>query len=161
MKRAMSWALLVAGTALAFSVAPAIPAAAATSGSETLSGTIVFAATGTTSRTVIGSVVRAKGCSSASAGSWRSCSAVPLARTIWSSPAAPHHLAVLARPGFVRAASRPPWHRPGQAALSFNHLLRQVEGGGLSPPHETAAPHGALTQLFTHLKGASLAQATQ
>jgi hypothetical protein len=78
MKRAMSWALLVAGTALAISIAPAIPAAAATSGSEALSGTIVFAATGTTSRTVTGSVVRAKGCSGASAGSSRSCSAVPL-----------------------------------------------------------------------------------
>ncbi len=61
MKRAMSWALLAAGTALAISAAPAIPAAAATSGSETLSGTIVFAATGTTTRTVIGSVVRARG----------------------------------------------------------------------------------------------------
>jgi hypothetical protein len=61
MKRAMSWALLVAGTALAISAAPAIPAAAATSGSETLSGTIVFAATGPTTRTVVSSVVRARG----------------------------------------------------------------------------------------------------
>jgi hypothetical protein len=42
MKRKMSWALLVAGTALAISAAPAIPASAATGGSETLSGTIVF-----------------------------------------------------------------------------------------------------------------------
>ena len=59
---------------------------------------------------------------------------------------------MLIRPGFVRAASRPPWHRPGQAAaLSFNYLLRQVEGGGLSSPHETAAPHGALTQLVTRV----------
>jgi hypothetical protein len=62
MKRAMSWALLVAGTALAISAAPAIPAAAATSGTETLGGTIVFAAVpGTSSRTVLGSVVRARG----------------------------------------------------------------------------------------------------
>jgi len=62
MKRAMSWALLVAGTALAISAAPAMPAAAAASGSETLSGTIVFAAVpGTNTRTVIGSVVRARG----------------------------------------------------------------------------------------------------
>src|SRR5947208_9058378 len=62
MKRAMSWALLVAGTALAISAAPAVPAAAATSGTETLSGTIVFAAVpGTNTRTVIGSVVRARG----------------------------------------------------------------------------------------------------
>lgn len=61
MKRAMSWALLVAGTTLAISAAPAIPAAAATTGSETLSGTIVFAATGPATRTVIGSAVRARG----------------------------------------------------------------------------------------------------
>jgi hypothetical protein len=61
MKRAMSWALLVAGTALAISAAPAIPAAAATSGTETLSGTIVFAATGPATRTVLGSSVRARG----------------------------------------------------------------------------------------------------
>ena len=61
MKRAMSWVLLVAGTALAISVAPALPAAAATGGSETLSGTIVFAATGAATRTVLGSVVRARG----------------------------------------------------------------------------------------------------
>jgi hypothetical protein len=61
MKRAMSWALLVAGTALAISAAPAIPAAAATSGSEALSGTIVFTATSAITRTVIGSAVRARG----------------------------------------------------------------------------------------------------
>ena len=57
----MSWALLVAGTALAISAAPAIPAAAAASGSETLSGTIVFTATGLATRTVLGSAVRARG----------------------------------------------------------------------------------------------------
>jgi hypothetical protein len=62
MKRKMSWALLVAGTALAISAAPAIPAAAATSGSQTLSGTIVFSAVpGTNARTVLGSAVLAKG----------------------------------------------------------------------------------------------------
>jgi hypothetical protein len=61
MKRAMSWALLVAGTALAISAAPAMPAAAVTSGSETLSGTIVFTATGPATRTVLGSAVRARG----------------------------------------------------------------------------------------------------
>jgi hypothetical protein len=55
-------ALLAAGTALAICAAPAMPAAAAASGTETLSGTIVFAAVpGTSSRTVIGSVVRAGG----------------------------------------------------------------------------------------------------
>ena len=62
MKRSMSWALLVAGTALTVSAAHAMPAAAATSGTETLSGTIVFAAVpGTNTRTVIGSAVRARG----------------------------------------------------------------------------------------------------
>jgi hypothetical protein len=58
----MSWVLLVAGTALAICAAPVLPAVAATSGAETFSGTIVFAPVpGTTSRTVIGSVVRATG----------------------------------------------------------------------------------------------------
>ena len=62
MKRQMSWALLVAGTALVISAAPAIPAAAAASGSQTLSGTIVFSAVpGTNARTVLSSVVLAKG----------------------------------------------------------------------------------------------------
>jgi hypothetical protein len=60
-KRLVKGALLAAGTALAISVAPTPPAAAATSGSETLSGTIVFAATGAATRTVLGSVVRARG----------------------------------------------------------------------------------------------------
>jgi len=61
MKRLVKGALLAAGTALAISAAPAMPAAAAASGTETLSGTIVFTATGATTRTVIGSVVRARG----------------------------------------------------------------------------------------------------
>ena len=62
MKRLVKGALLAAGTALAISAAPAMSAAAAASGTETLGGTIVFAAgPGTNSRTVIGSVVRARG----------------------------------------------------------------------------------------------------
>jgi hypothetical protein len=62
MKQLVTGALLAAGIALAISAAPAMPAAAATSGTETLSGTIVFAAgPGTNTRTVIGSVVRAGG----------------------------------------------------------------------------------------------------
>ena len=61
MKRLAKGALLAAGTALAISAAPAMPAAAA-SGSETFTGTIVFAAVpGTNTRTVISSVVRARG----------------------------------------------------------------------------------------------------
>jgi len=62
MKRLVKGALLAAGTALAISAAPAVPAVAATSGSETVSGIIVFAAVpGTNTRTVISSVVVAKG----------------------------------------------------------------------------------------------------
>jgi hypothetical protein len=62
MKRFAKGALLAAGTALAISAAPAIPAAAATSGGETLSGSIVFAPVpGTNTRTVISSVVVARG----------------------------------------------------------------------------------------------------
>jgi hypothetical protein len=61
MKRLVKGALLAAGIALATSAAPAIPAAAATSGTQTLSGTIVFAAVpGTNTRTVISSLVLAK-----------------------------------------------------------------------------------------------------
>jgi hypothetical protein len=62
MKPLVKGALLAAGTALAISAAPAMPAAAATSGTETLSGIIVFVAgPGTNSRTVVSSVVRARG----------------------------------------------------------------------------------------------------
>jgi hypothetical protein len=62
MKRLVKGSLLAAGIALAISAAPAMPAAAAASGTETLSGTIVFAAVpGTNSRTVISSVVLASG----------------------------------------------------------------------------------------------------
>jgi hypothetical protein len=68
---------------------------------------------------------------------------------LFASPAGPAPSGSTGTPGFVRAASHPPRHHPGQAALSFNYLLRQVEDGGLSPPHETTAPHGALTQLVT------------
>jgi hypothetical protein len=60
MKRQVTAALLAAGTALAISAAAAMPAAAATSGSETFSGTIVTSGVSGT-RTVISSVVVAKG----------------------------------------------------------------------------------------------------
>ena len=60
MKRRMSWALLAGGIALAAATATAAPAAAATSGSETIQGTIVASgASGT--RTVITSVIIFKG----------------------------------------------------------------------------------------------------
>jgi len=62
MKRLVKGALLAAGIALAISAAPAMPAAAATSGTETLSGIIVFVAgPDTNTRTIISSVVRARG----------------------------------------------------------------------------------------------------
>ena len=39
--------------------------------------------------------------------------------------------------------SHPPRHLPDQAVLSFTALLRQDGDGGLSPPLESTAPHGA------------------
>ena len=59
-----------------------------------------------------------------------------------SPPRSPgtRHLAVLTRPGFVRAASRPPRHHPDQAALSFTGPLRRTGGAGLSPPLELSVP---------------------
>ena len=60
MKRQMSWALLAGGIALAASTASAVPAAAATSGSETFTGIIVTSGVSGT-RTVITSVIRAQG----------------------------------------------------------------------------------------------------
>jgi hypothetical protein len=62
MERLVKGTLLAAGTALAIVAAPPMPAAAATSGTETLSGTLVFAAVpGTNTRTVVSSVVLARG----------------------------------------------------------------------------------------------------
>ena len=46
-------------------------------------------------------------------------------------------------PRLCQGCSRPPRHLPGQAALSYAALLRQDSGGGLSPPLESTAPHGA------------------
>jgi len=60
MKRQMSWALLAGGIALAASTASAVPAAAAASGSETLTGTLVTSGVSGT-RTVISSVLIARG----------------------------------------------------------------------------------------------------
>jgi len=60
MKRQVTGALLAAGTALAISAVPAMPAAAATSGSETFRGIIVTSGRSGT-RTVISSVIVFKG----------------------------------------------------------------------------------------------------
>jgi hypothetical protein len=60
MKRQVTGALLAAGTALAICTAPAIPAAAATSGHETFKGAIVTSGVSGT-RTVISTVIVTKG----------------------------------------------------------------------------------------------------
>src|SRR4051794_37539693 len=60
MKRQVTAVLLATGTALAISATSAVPAAAATSGSETLHGTIVTSGV-SGPRTVISSVLVAKG----------------------------------------------------------------------------------------------------
>jgi len=60
MKRQMSWALLAGAIALGAATVTAAPAAAATSGSETFKGTIVASGVSGT-RTVITSVIIAKG----------------------------------------------------------------------------------------------------
>ncbi len=60
MRRQVTGALLTAGIALAISAATALPAAAQTSGSETLRGTIVTSGV-SGARTVISSVIVAKG----------------------------------------------------------------------------------------------------
>ena len=94
MKRRVKGALLAAGTVLAIAAAPATPASAATSGSETLSGIIVFAAgrLRTPGRS-LAAWCSPRGCSGASAGSSnsRTCPPIPLASagTTWSSAAAP------------------------------------------------------------------------
>jgi hypothetical protein len=46
-----------------------------------------------------------------------------------------------------QGCSHPPRRHPDQAALSSIHLLRQANGGGLSPPLEPTAPHGANRNL--------------
>jgi hypothetical protein len=60
MKRQMSWALLAGGIALAAATATAVPAAAATNGSETFKGAIVTSGVSGTGP-VITSVIIAKG----------------------------------------------------------------------------------------------------
>ena len=64
----------------------------------------------------------------------------------YSSPSRspdPHHLAVLARPGFVRAAPALPGITRIRLPSASTSLLRQGSGEGLSPPLEPTAPHGA------------------
>ena len=61
----------------------------------------------------------------------------------------PNHLAVLARPGFVRAAYRPHRRHPDQTALSSTVLLRQDQRRRSLTSTRTTAPHGAPTTSGT------------
>jgi len=66
----------------------------------------------------------------------------------YSSPSRspnPSHLAVLARPGFVRAAYRPHRRHPDQTALSSTVLLRQDQRRRSLTSTRTTAPHGTPT----------------
>jgi hypothetical protein len=55
----------------------------------------------------------------------------------------PHHLTVLARPGFVRAASTLPGVSRIRLPSASTGPLRRADGGVLSSPHGPRAPRGA------------------
>ena len=59
----------------------------------------------------------------------------------------PHHLAVLARPGFVRAAPIRPGTSRDRLPSAPPPCCDKVSGEGLSPPLATTAPHGADPQV--------------
>ena len=64
----------------------------------------------------------------------------------YSSPSRlpnPHHLAVLARPGFVRAAPTLPGTSRIRLPPASPPCCDRAGGEGLSPPLESSAPHGA------------------
>ena len=65
---------------------------------------------------------------------------------LWPRSPDSHHLAVLARPGFVSAASRLPRRLPDQAALSSNRAVATARREGLPPP-SVPAPHGAINEV--------------
>jgi len=73
---------------------------------------------------------------------------------------APHHLAVLTRPGFVGAACHPNPASPRPGCPSFAVLLRQNHGRGLSPPLNQCARHGALVNDHTRLRQHHIAAIT-
>src|SRR5512135_729522 len=59
----------------------------------------------------------------------------------------PHHLAVLTRPGFVRAACHPTRHLPDPAALSFTAPLRWARRrGSLTSTRSTSASRRTTTK---------------
>ena len=62
----------------------------------------------------------------------------------------PDHLAVLARPGFVRAASHPPQRFLDQAALNFDPAAATARTTGVSHPrsHTVRSTRGALPVLL-------------
>jgi hypothetical protein len=64
----------------------------------------------------------------------------------YSSPSRspdPHHLAVLAHPGFVRAAPTLPGTTRIRLPSAPPSCCDKISGEGLSPPLESTAPHGA------------------
>ncbi len=60
----------------------------------------------------------------------------------------PHHLVVLARPGFVRAAPIHPGTSRDRLPPAPPPCCDKVSGEGLSPPLAQAAPHGAHPQVL-------------
>jgi hypothetical protein len=91
-----------------------------------------------------------QGCTASSphppGSSWRALRRRTRRFLAYSSPSHspdPRHLAVLTRPGFVGAAPTLPGTSRLRLPPASTALLRQDSGGGLSPPLEQQAPHGA------------------
>ena len=69
----------------------------------------------------------------------------------YSSPSRspdPHHLAVLTRPGFVRAAPTLPGNTRIRLPSAPPSCCDRISGEGLPPPLESTAPHGANRYLY-------------
>ena len=73
----------------------------------------------------------------------------------------PHHLVVLARPGFVRAAPVHPGTSRDRLPSAPPPCCDRVSGEGLSPPLAQTAPHGAHRHVLTlRLRAHRLAKTT-
>ena len=130
MKRLVKGALLTAGTALALSAAPAMPATAAASGSETFTGTIVFAAVpGTDTRTVIGSVVRARGVFRGAGRVVELSQPLGLDDLVFPSGTM-HVVSTLGEPLVLYQPAQLPVHRDAAAHLGRNRRHRAVRRRG-------------------------------
>jgi len=69
----------------------------------------------------------------------------------YSSPSRspdPHHLAVLTRPGFVRAAPALPGTTRTRLPSAPPTCCDRISGEGLPPPLESTAPHGANRSFY-------------